>query len=180
MPNWCFNQVDIKGDEKEIQQVVELLEKARSEGGELFKQILPMPADIEATTQGGFPKFHDEKGEPTNWYSWRMKYWGTKWDTNEIDYVLCDKNSLTIHLFTAYLPSLPVIQKLSELIPNVGIRHRFYELHALIVGTAEFKGGEVVSYSTNEANKETMELHGFDTDYFDAMKSTTPSSETKE
>ncbi len=174
MANWCFNQVDIKGEESEISKVIELLKKAIAdeEGNiEFFQRIQPMPAHLEKTVGENLDESLDEQGEPIHWYFWRHKHWGTKWDVDGISYESSDKNSLTIIFYTATNPALPVILTLSESVPNLNITHRFYELGRLLVGTANFRSGEVIEYKSNEANRQTMELHGFETDYFDAMES---------
>lgn len=170
MPNWCFNQVEIKGDEKEIQKAIELIESSRTEKEGEFKLlsiISPMPPHIEATLNGPIASEFNLEVEPTDWYFWRLKYWGTKWDVDNLSYNSSDKNSLTLTFFTAWNPSLKAFITMSMSALNLQFTYRYYELGNRFVGTAKFMGGWPLHHQHDEANKETMKQHGFETNYFE-------------
>lgn len=177
MPNWCVNQVFVSGPKSEVKKVLKLVEQAKKDEDRLFNQILPMPAHIENTVSGSNSPDYNEKGEPITWYSWSRKFWGTKWDACELGSNLRDDNCLIIGFETAWTPSLPVIHALSVLFPKVNIIHRYYELGQCFVGTAHFKGGEVLKDEIHEANQKSMAYHGLETNYFEAIQDDTGATE---
>ena len=58
-------------------------------------------------------------GHPT-WYSWCTCNWGTKWNAYDFS---SDGNNLSFH--TAWSAPFPVIRKLAELFPEIGITHEW-------------------------------------------------------
>ena len=77
MPNWCINNLSVKGEPKLVLQFIDenfLTQKVQKEPVEYiyildFEKFLPTPLD--------------EKGEIfDDWYNWRCRNWGTKWSAS--------------------------------------------------------------------------------------------------
>ena len=64
-----------------------------------FEKIIPMP-----------------ESERANWYDWRIKNWGTKWNSYE-NVVNMD----SVEFLTAWSSPIPVITALSKVYPDKGI-----------------------------------------------------------
>lgn len=58
-----------------------------------------------------------------NWYGWRIKNWGTKWNAWECQLEWDDGDTKAISFYTAWNAPNPVIKKLAEMFPNVTIEH---------------------------------------------------------
>lgn len=129
MPNWCDNEMIIKGSR-------ELLEEFRdkycvkAESGSLnfsFDKVIPEPE-----TEEECPKIYvipkdkrKAKGDWFDWYTWRNEIWGTKCDACDSmvsDIMECvnskDKRQygywMTISYQTAWCPAMGVIEELQK------------------------------------------------------------------
>ena len=82
MPNWCSNNITISGP---VETIKTLWDEANSEDGGLLNAMVPMPKELKDTTS---PSDLDEEAQAemikkfgaSDWYSWCVNNWGTKWD----------------------------------------------------------------------------------------------------
>ena len=84
MPNWCNNSINISGSTETIKT---LWDEANKEGSGLLDAMKPMPKELDGTTsptpqegQAGYKGPQPTVDGFDNWYDWRVKNWGTKWD----------------------------------------------------------------------------------------------------
>lgn len=94
-----------------------------------------------------------------DWYDWRWKHWNTKWDAGgydkNTDYSQCDK----LVFRTAYQEPAPVIQKLSEMFPDIEFTHQWAEEQMVVnCGTAKYKAGVQTEYEQVEEYDEMMDF----------------------
>jgi len=151
MPNHISNVVTISGEKSELLKLMDLVE-SKSETEEKtpfsFESIIPIPE------------------EEKDWYNWNIANWGTKWDAYEVSKWICDweKKSMTISFQTAWSTPFPVLQKLSSLMPNVGICCEFAdEDMGYNLGSYSIINGEVVEetnpeFGTDEAVQLAIEI----------------------
>lgn len=92
----------------------------------------------------------------TDWYSWSIRNWGTKWNAYETAII----DDSTICFNTAWSRSMPVITKLAEMFPDIGFDYSWADEDIGVnVGFVEFENGEVVSDEFfNAQSKEAFEL----------------------
>jgi hypothetical protein len=78
MPNWCNNNIELSHPDKAM---VERAAKAFADGT-LLNEFIPLPKELEDTTAPA--RQSDEalvaKYGHSDWYSWCIANWGTKWD----------------------------------------------------------------------------------------------------
>ncbi len=137
MPNWCYNRVEIYGDEEDLAKIKRQVETKESLFD--FDTIIPTPNfDMIPNDKGELPEVRDDDlGKTFNikqfpdgssddrWYYWHIDNWGTKW--NSCDCVVEDEGNVLRYIFnTAWGPPEPIIYKLRELYPDVSIT-AFYD-----------------------------------------------------
>ena len=125
MPNWCNNNITIRGPKKKIDAIEKAVKK-----GKLLNHFLPMPKQLENTTS---PTPEGSK-QPVvdgydNWYDWRVFNWGTKWEIDayegSIDRV--NDETVTFGFDSAWAPPLNAYQAVIEKHPDISIIAYYYE-----------------------------------------------------
>lgn len=97
MPNWCRNQLRVTGPREEVQR---FFERAGS-GNALIADAIAVARVVDAANesaianaviashrQDSFFSFGGHCPEPEDnddWYEWRMKNWGVKWDAKDTE-----------------------------------------------------------------------------------------------
>jgi hypothetical protein len=168
MPNWCSNELTIKGSPKEIAKLIKKVEITKSEATEnhlesIFSchRIIPRPLNKQ-----------DE------WYEWNVANWGTKWDL--IDVTLrgdVASKEITYYFESAWSPIGAVVETLAKDFKKLSFNYTFYESGSDYWGEVSFKKGELVSEeggSLSSAGCERLEylmgLHHYCEDCYDQME----------
>ena len=131
MPNHCYNRVTIYGED--LDQIKEIKEKLESEETCFdFNSIIPIPKALVGTTapprapdSSEAKRLRKQHGHD-NWYAGCVENWGTKWNSYHSDFIDEDEDRLEYSFNTAWAPPEPIIHKLRELYPDVGIT-AFYD-----------------------------------------------------
>lgn len=174
MPNWCSNETELLGSEKDIREILRLSSQTQYElddvDGELkayetpfsMNGLVPMPTSLENTTSmAGSENFAkaiagDQTVEYKDWYTWRLAHWGTKWDLNPdstyvSEVIVQDDNaSVTISYDTAWSPVCDFWLQVSKKYPDVRIDVRYFEEGCNFIGQAIFEGGETLADECGE------------------------------
>ena len=162
MPNHVTNKLTILGNEKEINEVLELV---RSDDRLFdFNNIIPTPDDI---FQGSVGSEEEKKYSGKTWYTWNRENWGTKWNAYDIKL-----ENDTIIFDTAWSTPLPVITALSKLFQNISFELEYADEdmgHNL--GVSTFNNGDIVEttefYQGSErAIKFACYVKGYDYDQY--------------
>ena len=143
MPNWCWNHLEVTGDEIQLREFVEKSENC-PEGSEFsFNGTHPMPKEFKdihtgSTTINGVlcrkwrkidgkdipvtdeeMKQLKEKYGYTDWYSWSIANWGTKWDACEPHICSNDINFFCVSFETAWSPPIDWIDNIMKDFPDL-------------------------------------------------------------
>ena len=97
MPNWCENILQLKHPNKS--KLEEALQAFKDE--KLLDWFVPMPDHIKLGGVSGYEMLSED-----NWYGWRRKNWGTKWDIAEVGYKWVSDNCLELSFDTAWDPPI--------------------------------------------------------------------------
>ncbi len=118
MPNWCKNNLRIRGNGE---KVLELLELVKNDNGEFtFTKFLPLPKELvgtiaptpETMSEEEKNRLRDKYGA-TNWYEWQCINWGVKWDAGESAFYK-EKDDWMITFQTPWGPPVEFVQALSK------------------------------------------------------------------
>ena len=117
MPNWCWNHLEVSGDEKQLQEFVEkslvkdehsLIESRLEHDNFSFEGTLP-------------------RGDREDWYNWSLDNWGTKWDAcepyidhNDIDY-------FAVSFESAWSPPIAWIKNIMKDFPDLSFTLEYEE-----------------------------------------------------
>ena len=86
MPNWCNNGITIDGPYETLvkfKEVIEQSDEANNEADAFLQTMVPMPAVLVETIKGtGDEKQTTFVDGCNNWWDWRIKNWGCKWDVS--------------------------------------------------------------------------------------------------
>ena len=111
MPNWCENVITIKTDNP--QGIIN--DYFNGEDFD-FERLVPTPKHKKDCPKDCFVNKDshieiDTKRPWFNWYEWKWKYWGTKWNACDTSYNI-ENNKITIAFNTAWCPPIPILNML--------------------------------------------------------------------
>ena len=111
MPNWCNNSVTIVGPKEKIQAFQKFLDE--NNGKDWFDFFHPCPQELKDV---GNVSFHEagnaeliEKYGHSDWYSWSVENWGTKWNADAQDWS-GDDTHVTFWFDTAWSPPIALYE----------------------------------------------------------------------
>lgn len=132
MPNWVENIVNITGDEDVIKQLV--LDELD------FNKYRPCTIDECDRNK----EVKDKYGFKTPaWYIWNCENWGTKWNVNDVNCNVryADPRQAHFAFLTAWSPPQEFLRYLTEIMPGLTIKHRYYEGGMDIIGKCCYENG---------------------------------------
>lgn len=163
MPNWCSNFLSIIGPAKSIEALLKA--GAGKDTALSFDKLHPTPTELVHTQSTGNlnTMLQSLVVEPQNpdhedWYSWRVRNWGTKWDINA--QITHDEKfgrgqrSISMVFESAWAPPVKGIQKLSELFPDLEFDLEFEEPGMGFKGGAKAKAGNLTDDWQEEFTEE--------------------------
>lgn len=140
MPNHITNIVAVSGDEERIQAMLrEIQNDEYGMGSVNFNKIIPMPDDVDS-------------------YNWCIANWGSKWNSYGYTADSGFKDGKLTFL-TAWSAPHPILQKLSEMYPEIEITHEWADEDiGTNCGRYAYYDGERIEEYYPESNKERIEF----------------------
>ena len=156
MPNHVTNVISFSGDKSRISAMLKEIQNDEHGIGSVdFEKILPMPDTVYNGSLG--IRERELYGE-NNWYDWRIGNWGTKWNS----YGYTENTTLQdgkIKFLTAWSAPHPILQKLSEMFPDVKMEHEWADEDiGMNCGRYVYYDGERVEEYFPESQKECLEF----------------------
>lgn len=164
MPNWCKNNLKIVSNGEKVLDIMELL---KDEDGEMtLNKAVPMPKELEETSspvRDTVPKEEREKliekYGADNWYDWRLKNWGVKWDASNSGFYK-DGDDWMISFSTPWGPPCEFMKKLSEQFPKVTFILQFADegMGSYPLGECTYDGGVELVDGPEEGTEEAEDF----------------------
>lgn len=140
MPNWCKCNLQIQSTVEDKKQILNSITIRRKTGDTVnkeitFEKILKTPKKLLEENKH-LPLIDDEprkdlieKYGADNWYDWRIKNWGVKWDASEPEFEIDD--TIDVSFQTPWGPPYKILKKLSELHPKARLVLQFSDEFSL-------------------------------------------------
>lgn len=170
MPNYCENELNIRGSKEVIAKFIEkymqvdLMGPLKSTHGVFNGYSVMHMLDFEKIK----PTPLKENGDIIDdWYNWRLSNWGTKWncDGSAMSIKDYDENDLVLSMgfTTAWTPPYELMQYLSSIEPDIRIEMRYYEPGCAFAGENEFEKGETLyeEYVEYKSGQDNSEYYGY-------------------
>ena len=123
MANYVTNIVRFKGDENRIDELRASVQDERyGITGIDFDKIIPMPKNL---FMGAIGPMERELYGKNNWLDWSLANWGSKWNSMPTEDPDEEYEPGTLRFLTANNPPHPVLQKLSEMYPDITMEHQW-------------------------------------------------------
>ena len=139
MPNWCDNQITITGPNSVIDKIEKIVkEESNNIENGLLQFFHPMPKELMETEKSSDDKKMNKQpfvDGVNNWYDWRVKNWGTKWELCEfygVDRQYLTEQSegestISFAFSSAWSPPIEAYQNFLENNSDCFIRAYYYE-----------------------------------------------------
>ena len=127
MPNWCYNHLEVTGDEKQLQKFVEKSTTNIERDDEFsFNGTYSMPKTLRITAGTHLSFIEKIKKyiniklyKHDNWYNWSIANWGTKWDACEPEILHNDIDLFRVSFETAWSPPIAWIDNIMKDFPDL-------------------------------------------------------------
>jgi hypothetical protein len=151
MPNWCMNTITLSGPQTLLKSLVE--------DGFTLEKLIPCPKELEGTlyptpddkASKALAKKNVKKYGAANWYDWKYKNWGTKWDISAeiIDECYYDEPNdsvVDIRFDSAWSPPVEAMHYLYNKYKAKGlnIAMEYFEPGAAYLGKVSTNSGKFV------------------------------------
>lgn len=182
MPNWCYTNMEVRGDEEDLDAFVAQLEfnQVGPEGimfDKSLNDLFPVPAAL--VVRSGFFG-NNEDGTPSakqlemdaiyaenraklghqDWYSWSVENYGTKWGACRPEFDRVSETVMTVNFESAWNPADGLIRHISKIFPELLFACSYTEESEAFVGWEVFlngSGGQ--GFATDEQLASIMNLH---------------------
>lgn len=143
MPNWCSNTLVFQGSEEDVGFMLDVVGSETEDDGKIIvrslslNSIIKMPEALEGKSA---PEKDSAVAEENiklfgakDWYDWRVKHWGTKWDVDskivfdQVDVMMPGLRTVKIIFDSAWGPPVEAISVLAKKFANINILHTFDE-----------------------------------------------------
>lgn len=142
MPNWCDNTLIVTGSNDRVKQFME----------ETCHDDTPNRKELKFSAH--FPEPNAE-----DWYDWRIKNWGTKWNGDIYD-IKINEGELIVNFASAWSPPTHWLQKVARIFPDLHFELTYMETGIWFAGLciAEGEDFEDLDREISQTDEEQREV----------------------
>jgi len=185
MPNWCSNNLYIKGDPTDVANFIQRVrlskeeQEKRGQEYDILGQLYPTPKELMDTKSGFFGKDETEKQAELetkqaeniakygqkDWYDWQYAKWGTKWGDCDTYLSGVEGYSQVEFGFTsAWSPPIEGIAHITTLFPTLEFALAYTEEGMDFYGLTTFDNGDVCDVCEHISELDGMKAIDWDSD----------------
>ena len=135
MPNWCSNTLWVEGNPEQLKDFKSKTTKQADHNQPnrldfTLEGLYPTPPELmneSAFGQSENSQTLVEKFGYSDWYSWRVNKWGTKWDVAESDIYEDSENDLMVSFDSAWAPPTNWLEHIAPQFPELKFKLAFME-----------------------------------------------------
>lgn len=156
MPNWCENRLVVRGDDKQLKQLLQEIRYGAED--QAVANLIPMPEELEPYGCG-----------------WALDNWGTKWMDGEWSYDEMSDGYFEVKYLTAWSPFHDRFwHKVSARFPKLVFRASYWEQGMDYCGIGVYGGGRAIYEMDNGQMNESLPKPDWDNPetwdaYYDAL-----------
>ena len=157
MANYVTNIVRFKGDENRIDELRASVQDERyGITGIDFDKIIPMPKNL---FMGAIGPMERELYGKNNWLDWSLANWGSKWNSMPTEDPDEEYEPGTLRFLTANNPPHPVLQKLSEMCPDITMEHQWADDNiGMGCGQRTYQAGKIIDEYCPDYGRKAIEF----------------------
>ena len=157
MANNVTNIVRFRGDESRIEELRTAVQDDRyGKIGIAFEKIIPMPENLY---MGAMGILEQQLYGTNNWLDWSLANWGSKWNSMPTEDPDEEYTPDTLRFLTANNPPHPVLQKLSEMYPDIIMEHQWAEASiGYGCGQRTYRAGAIIDEYIPDYGKRAIEF----------------------
>ena len=139
MPNHCYNQLSLVGNESDVTLCLDFIHGEREDNYFDVNTVIPYPKEYaDKDTNSAFGDGFNSGG-----YEWCLANWGTKWGAYDSNIIERTEGFAVIEFSSAWSPPSPVVAKLAEKFPMLAIKLAYEEVGMDYSGFEKYDGGKL-------------------------------------
>lgn len=152
MPNWCSNTLKVTTENaeklKEFYNDSVIEDKDKTEWSKFtLNNLFPTPPEL--LNEGAFSKSENseelvKKYGSSDWYTWRVNNWGTKWDVSESYISENSEDELVINFDSAWSPPVAWLVAIAPKFPELKFSLSYEEPGCDFCGYIIIENGQVI------------------------------------
>jgi len=135
MPNWCSNTLWVEGNPEQLKDFKSKTTKQADHNQPnrldfTLEGLYPTPAELMRENAFGQSENSEELTEKygaSDWYTWRVSNWGTKWDVCESDIYENSDTEFMAVFDSAWAPPSPWLEYIAPQFPELKFKLAFSE-----------------------------------------------------